>query len=658
MGLYRQDFYDLNRLQNVTLRLRDTEYTAADIEKQIGARSFVIRSVDYGGTQTGWNVGVYSAPILNLTLQLQDVETYLTEQEFNDFFNNVIVNNYKVINAHVVCPDFHKPSVIELQYEGSSVIERYAIRSIKGSRIYNDNSEIYEIEAVHIAYYVMNEISFSNIYTYAAFSVFWNLPDSRETVPFAYYHINFNNSGAWDGGKGLVNCAGALAISAIQETDCSRQGNPDFDVMQLEGRGLDKYRLSFVKLGDVFDVISDVYKEIYNEGLGVTMSYGIDFITNTRFYKQTYDNSGDLGNVVSYDSAYVLFTITNSDAYEINLWDKRDGIYKGALEYATLAEFIQDFIFSNLEKGVYSIHTVETHSPFVSHNPTKNIKIDGLPADIKIDFSQNKGRNIEIGYNDGYSEDVAYTSNDKRKGSSEPLTVSVIYNNLPKNANYIAPLHYEYTDFDYDAMNKATPSNPFQANIANKTKSSNIHITGTLTNNLKLTLFYKETEITDKLKDGKSFVMVAVDARCSHNGMITGTNSKTAAGAQAGYPNGINWGEIDLQWVKNPALIKKEREVVKDRIAAYITNLQNNFCIHNTIQKNIEANFVHTNELSIEMTIGIQEAWFIDFDIFVNKFTFEFTSKWSYLNNYEWYVSSLNIADGVANIVFNNFKEI
>ena len=651
MGLYRQDFYDLNRLQNVTLRLRDTEYTSADIEKQIGARSFVIQSVDYGGTQTGWNVGVYSAPILNLTLQLQDVETYLTEQEFNDFFNNVIVNNYKVINAHVVCPDFHKPSVIELQYEGSSVIERYAIRSIKGSRIYNDNSEIYEIEAVHIAYYVMNEISFNNIYSYAAFGVFWSLPDSRETVPFAYYHINFNNSGAWDGGKGLVNCAGALAISAIQETDCSRQGNPDFDVMQLEGRGLDKYQLRFVKLKNVFNVISDVYKEIYNEGLGVTMSYGIDFITNTRFYKQTYDNSGDLGDVVSYDSAYVLFTITNSDAYEIDLWDKRDRIYKGALEYATLAEFIQDFIFSNLEKGVYSFHTVETHSPFVSHNPTKNIKIDGLPADIKIDFSQNKGRNIEIGYNDGYSEDVAYTSNDKRKGSSEPLTVSVIYNNLPKNANYIAPLHYEYTDFDYDAMNKATLSHP-------KIKSSNIHITGTLTNNLKLTLFYKETEIIDKLKDGKSFVMVAVDARCSHNGMITGINSKTAAGAQAGYPKGINWGEIDLQWVKNPALIKKEREVVKDRIAAYITNLQNNFCIHNTIQKNIEANFVHTNELSIEMTIGIQEAWFIDFDIFVNKFTFEFTSTWSYLNNYEWYVSSLNIADGVANIVFNNFKEI
>ena len=475
-----------------------------------------------------------------------------------------------------------------------------------------------QLKLEHIVYHAMRSMNTNDwnafIITLPAIYNIFRFAASRCEVkdsPFAYY---FNTPSGIGGRRvmGLLFPRPSAFYSDKAKRPMFMAGGDDNTVDREEWWDLGRSYIRFIKFSEFLDKMSEFINRTIGYHLratSATMPKYVDLTTilthsPLKYFKQTYDNSGQKGQELQENEPHIISRIVRNVrqgtvSHIDNISDDNDvTVFNISMlaedgRWNNVFEFVWSLITSNLLKPLYS----DLFLDFI--NSTNNNQWNLFPATIDkvlIDPKKvviddivvndiNPLDNIDICYLDNTPDDIKNhrQSNNTSNTSDDYLTIQTVWHNQPpNNANgwTISGVWQKHSAnlsvVAYDASNKIftfenwgvdiIPNDPFSSFRMDLNKPAQEFV---------YNLFYFE--------NGKSIA----------NNMLS-----------ADFPVLVHNGEnLPLFNTEQSGAILPHRTTQQ---ATQITrNIQDKGCIHNTINKIIKENFTSPTEPHITLQLSI-----------------------------------------------------
>lgn len=197
--------------------------------------------------------------------------------------------------------------------------------------------------------------------------------------------------------------------------------------------------LSFIEL-----FVNEIYRKLTRYDITsytVSLSLGLP-----EFYRQTYDQSGDVGSSLSGAELYLLCNIADAEytAADKNNSTFRAGVFwlDGLKDYSNIWDFFVDLAESNLKKFQFGISYLTGH-PYIGGVGVfaeVSLPIDVGIFDLRdIKFSPNAGtlKRTASSLIDSVGDDINRYEIDKPSGrGEEDRNIPILLNNIPLNTDY------------------------------------------------------------------------------------------------------------------------------------------------------------------------------------------------------------------------------
>jgi hypothetical protein len=399
----------------------------------------------------------------------------------------------------------------------------------------------FDITFDEIVGYALSNVSFKIAWRHACLFSNNYYPEEQPNdfrFPFAHIYHNEKLDDYYSyNGIGKNNVAGSLVYVPIDKAKLNEHpgnlfhtlkrgtkikwGNATYeDVSGWTIYDVNKACIAFRKLDAIFSSIAEKVNNFINI-LGGESAPRFEFQpTQAIYYKQKYDNSGEIsGSGMDLGSLYIPIAIIDTAEKIVFMYnDNSRGDIFSKLDYKSVQDFLQDLYLAD---GTYC-------GPGGENFPMENILyIDGKNCDITLELNSNEFENIRGCNVEFYDADIQNKEiRNGGVGTSDGVNITNIFhtqstNNVARGGGNNQQAMVQYTDI-YGDMGLGTKINFGRAGCKQEenapaykgkagSKINNLWITNNVGREMRLQLFYIEDE-ADWLFNSSTKVPVA----CHH----------------------------------------------------------------------------------------------------------------------------------------------